>query len=185
MPILWLKINIYELFFGLISKEVYSPSKCLIKQISNNLIYKLIKKWGSRWLVTSTPRAPPRPPSSHSDPRGLLIVVGISGYASSWIFVWKMSDFAVDVAVVVVVVVVVFPQFFFLIHFLSKQCPAVIAAKYNSHIFHILWQCYHNATTATTKTTTSLVIIFVDRNGCKVMKPNLNDGEIFATLVTI
>ncbi len=75
-----------------------------------------------------------------------------------------------------------FPQFFFLIHFLSKQWPAVVAAKYNSHIFHISWQCCHNATT---KTTTTLVIILFEKNGRKIMKPNLNDGEIFATLVTI
>jgi hypothetical protein len=45
MLILGLKINIQEiLFFSLISKEVFFPSKCLVKQISNDIIYKLIKK---------------------------------------------------------------------------------------------------------------------------------------------
>ncbi len=38
------KIKHFQNFFGLKSKEVSSPSKCFLKQISNNFIYKPIKK---------------------------------------------------------------------------------------------------------------------------------------------
>jgi hypothetical protein len=55
MPILWLKINILEWFFGLLSKEVSSHSKRLIKQISKSFIYKLIKKWGRIGDITRLP----------------------------------------------------------------------------------------------------------------------------------
>ena len=37
------KNKLKELFLGLISKEVSSSSKCFIKQISKNFIYKPIK----------------------------------------------------------------------------------------------------------------------------------------------
>ncbi len=47
------KNKLKELFLGLISKEVSSSSKCFIKQISKNFIYKLIKNWGRRGLPLS------------------------------------------------------------------------------------------------------------------------------------